>query len=612
MWRSIWGGLVAKHRPSQTVASVECWFCRFRCQVAVDAVNSWTCTSCLQYNGFDEDGDYNQPIPGQADESLNPRFHVASLALSAQTPTWRFGQQPANLQQSHPVLCTSCSRNQEIKMAQLASFEPQNENAFDEEVDAYRLRLERIFSLCGRCTAAVQSELVRQREAETLQRVEELINRTHQRPIPKSIRPHIEIGLVACTQVAASILDWLLVLVTLGALLEDDFELGLQSDLHYSWFGQTIAVAVSGSLYKLAPALVDTLFTTNQGQHAMQFPAVAIETALTSYLPYMSLLQLFAVLLICRAKKKRLQRLHLWSLLIRSCLTLIFLSIVGFVSNSKHSSMAIALLFGLSVTNGLVFSFVSIVHSLSSVTTVPLVVSTSLPASRSYSPAPSEYGHHCAHEDEREHLALDALSLHDAGKARDRSTPKPLHGLGRTSSGSAPSPSVSLPPSPAVSSLADLDSSPRLKPRLSNLILPASIVLPDRPSPLRPPVSLWAKRDLEMMQIDSPSIHEASTTTQMNIEPLVPASLPNLAEEFEELDRLRSPSPVQESPNLQLALVDRASQVLLHLTRLIPFSPFLVAGIASVVLNIAFGMVVVSVWRGTSSPEAPVVPTTAS
>lgn len=35
-------------------------------------------------------------------------------------------------------LCQPCNRNQELKVQQLATFEPQNDAYFDEEVEEYR------------------------------------------------------------------------------------------------------------------------------------------------------------------------------------------------------------------------------------------------------------------------------------------------------------------------------------------------------------------------------------------------------------------------------------------------------------------------------------------
>lgn len=35
-------------------------------------------------------------------------------------------------------LCEPCNRNQELKVQQLASFEPENETYFDEEIEEYR------------------------------------------------------------------------------------------------------------------------------------------------------------------------------------------------------------------------------------------------------------------------------------------------------------------------------------------------------------------------------------------------------------------------------------------------------------------------------------------
>lgn len=38
-------------------------------------------------------------------------------------------------------LCEPCNRNQELKVQQLASFEPENEGDFDEEIEDYRWEL---------------------------------------------------------------------------------------------------------------------------------------------------------------------------------------------------------------------------------------------------------------------------------------------------------------------------------------------------------------------------------------------------------------------------------------------------------------------------------------
>lgn len=48
-------------------------------------------------------------------------------------------------------LCEPCNRNQELKVQQLASFEPENEAYFDEEIEEYRRKLEQAYRLCPRC-----------------------------------------------------------------------------------------------------------------------------------------------------------------------------------------------------------------------------------------------------------------------------------------------------------------------------------------------------------------------------------------------------------------------------------------------------------------------------
>ena len=81
--------------------------------------------NCGQYNGFSEDGGYNQEIPAQ---------HYSKLNL-AKDSTF------CSQQQKYPAnngLCDICNRNQELKVYQLGAFIPQNENNYDEEISSYK------------------------------------------------------------------------------------------------------------------------------------------------------------------------------------------------------------------------------------------------------------------------------------------------------------------------------------------------------------------------------------------------------------------------------------------------------------------------------------------
>lgn len=76
-----------------------------------------------------QDGDYNCDIPAQRSIQLNKRWKTGvndgNSSYTATTP-------PRN------GLCDTCNRNQEIKMQQLASFEPNVKENFDIEIEHFR------------------------------------------------------------------------------------------------------------------------------------------------------------------------------------------------------------------------------------------------------------------------------------------------------------------------------------------------------------------------------------------------------------------------------------------------------------------------------------------
>ncbi|CAH1239774.1 TMEM201 [Branchiostoma lanceolatum] len=145
-------GLLLKKvfRSPPADVEVNCWFCQTDCTVPHGNQNCWDCPHCDQYNGFQEDGDYNKPIPAQHLEELNyDRVSAVPTPGVTSARTWN-------------ILCPSCNRNQLLKVQQLAEFVPTDEAAFDEEVEAYRWRLEHLYQLCGPCQVAVGCHLRRQ------------------------------------------------------------------------------------------------------------------------------------------------------------------------------------------------------------------------------------------------------------------------------------------------------------------------------------------------------------------------------------------------------------------------------------------------------------------
>ncbi|XP_028309865.1 transmembrane protein 201 [Gouania willdenowi] len=144
------GALIYKiaTRKKPTHANVNCWFCNGNTVVPYGNRNCWDCPICDQYNGFQENGDYNKPIPAQHLEHLNHGVS-GSLPLS-ETPKCL---QYVNCQM---LLCKKCNNNQSVKIKQLASYMPRDDESYDEEIEAYKHHLEQTYKLCRPCQTAVE------------------------------------------------------------------------------------------------------------------------------------------------------------------------------------------------------------------------------------------------------------------------------------------------------------------------------------------------------------------------------------------------------------------------------------------------------------------------
>ncbi|XP_063001590.1 transmembrane protein 201 [Elgaria multicarinata webbii] len=145
------GGLLLykiARRKKPTHMTVNCWFCNQDTVVPYGNRNCWDCPNCEQYNGFQENGDYNKPIPAQYMEHLN---HVVSGASAFYDPT-----KPQQWVSSQVLLCRKCNNHQTVKIKQLASFTPREEGKYDEEIEVYKHHLEQTYKLCRPCQAAVE------------------------------------------------------------------------------------------------------------------------------------------------------------------------------------------------------------------------------------------------------------------------------------------------------------------------------------------------------------------------------------------------------------------------------------------------------------------------
>lgn len=127
---------------------VNCWFCNSNLRVPYNDWNSFTCPKCEQYNGFTDDGDYNKEISAQFSSKFNSNAFCQRTTADARLP-------PSN------GFCEFCSRNQEIKVIQLANFRPRCESTYDQEIEEFRQKLEDSYQLCQQCQRHVNKTLNR-------------------------------------------------------------------------------------------------------------------------------------------------------------------------------------------------------------------------------------------------------------------------------------------------------------------------------------------------------------------------------------------------------------------------------------------------------------------
>lgn len=142
--------LYSKIRPRLRV-KVNCWFCNKDVNIEYRYSDGWMCPSCQQYNGFTEDGDYNQDIPAQYCESLNHTLRPKCTRTNTQ-PGLALGN----------GFCQTCNCNQALKVRALADYTPIHPENYDNEIDEYKKRLERTYSLCRQCEATLHQTLGKQ------------------------------------------------------------------------------------------------------------------------------------------------------------------------------------------------------------------------------------------------------------------------------------------------------------------------------------------------------------------------------------------------------------------------------------------------------------------
>lgn len=137
--------VIRKHVKS----TVNCWFCNKDTRVDYKHRDSFTCPHCTQYNGFNESGDYNRRVPGQHSplaNKLNDRFC-----------------QPVNrgpdVLPKGNGLCADCNIKQGTIMRMISNFDPVLEDRWEEELDEYKYKLNKIYPLCAPCSLHAHAKL---------------------------------------------------------------------------------------------------------------------------------------------------------------------------------------------------------------------------------------------------------------------------------------------------------------------------------------------------------------------------------------------------------------------------------------------------------------------
>jgi len=131
-------GLAAFYRLARPHFSitVNCHFCNQDQRVPYSQANSFTCTHCEQYNGWDSQGDYNKQM---------------DLGVGGKA---RFVREQVVEEAAGNGLCRNCNLNQELKVSQLARFSKEGR-----ELEEYRQHLEKVYRLCPGCEDVLATKL---------------------------------------------------------------------------------------------------------------------------------------------------------------------------------------------------------------------------------------------------------------------------------------------------------------------------------------------------------------------------------------------------------------------------------------------------------------------
>uniref|UniRef100_A0A1I7XHH8 Ima1_N domain-containing protein n=1 Tax=Heterorhabditis bacteriophora TaxID=37862 RepID=A0A1I7XHH8_HETBA len=133
--------------------SVNCWFCNTDQRVDYKNRNCFVCTHCDQYNGFDESGGYNTRVLGQHDShQITPVPRYCDNLRKSSRPDVIPGE-------STNGLCDQCNRLQAVIMKKISDFEPIREDRWQDELEEYKYKLNKVYALCPSCILYTQTKL---------------------------------------------------------------------------------------------------------------------------------------------------------------------------------------------------------------------------------------------------------------------------------------------------------------------------------------------------------------------------------------------------------------------------------------------------------------------
>ncbi|KAL0268825.1 UNVERIFIED_CONTAM: hypothetical protein PYX00_010637 [Menopon gallinae] len=230
--------------------TVNCWFCNRNTKVPYDDANCWDCPHCEQYNGFNKDGGYNKVIKAQHSPNQNTLVYNTSVQQSKKAS-------PGREKIASNGFCKLCNINQQLKIKQLASFVPLNEDNYDEEVEQFRNQLEKSYRLCLQCERTLTETLQNQQYNLFKDRLNNQKDKIH---LPKSsydyqlILLKLQGGLCSCLKLISGIISFMMFLsfstqlenelnvlkTTLPEIFVLDFQSFLEEFINYLTYSYTM------------------------------------------------------------------------------------------------------------------------------------------------------------------------------------------------------------------------------------------------------------------------------------------------------------------------------------------------------------------------------------